>query len=61
MKRNCQALHPDYRALLCRYSDGRGFTLAEQIDTRNPDKEVKASVVIECKFCGGQGVTESQR
>lgn len=57
--RDIQALHPNYRSLLCQYCDGRGFTLLEQPDTRNPDKEVKASVVIECKFCGGQGITRT--
>ncbi len=56
--RKRQALYPNYRSLLCRYCDGRGFTLVEQLDLRNPDKEVKPSVVVECKFCGGQGITQ---
>lgn len=59
--RDIQALHPDYRALLCHYCDGRGFTLVPQPDIHNPDKETCTNVVVECKFCGGQGLTEPGR
>ncbi len=61
MRRDVQALHPDYRSVLCRYCGGRGFSLIEQTDPYNPDEEVKPSVVIECKFCGGQGITGTGR
>lgn len=51
-----QVLIQDYSpAPLCRYCGGRGFTLVEQHDNRVPEKIIKPSIVIECKFCGGQG------
>jgi hypothetical protein len=56
--RDTQALHPNYRSRLCRYCGGRGFTLVEQVDPKNPDKEVWNNVVIECKFCGGEGISK---
>lgn len=59
--RSDQVLYPELTTRLCPYCGGRGFSLIEMINKAVPEKEMPSNVVIECKFCAGQGIFDRVR